>query len=199
MSAITVSTVAPATIPTGHLPVIVRTRGNPNPANKLRAIVIPEFDLSSLPSKWAAFSMAALSSVAQQRLAALWKDDTSLQSVQPSLFTVDSLLAYAGETNESTRLTGAAILSTLQPFFAAVNPKMRGTAEAILCSMAAPAKKGTVEQLRALAIKLTSFAEANEDSFDDAGLNLATRLVNKLNEHADELERQATELGNDSF
>lgn len=202
---VTVSTVAPASIPARMIPVIARTKAKKgetiSDSQRLRAIVIPEFSLVDLPSKWQMFAHAQLAEIAKQQLAELWKQNgDSLREVAASLFSVDSLLAFAAREADSRRLTGDSIAANASEFISTLNPKLQALAKEILVSMAAPTKKGDEKQCFALGEKLEKWIEEKISDDSDSDPNPVLLLVQqKLISRANELKeiRLAFEMSED--
>lgn len=190
-----VSTVRPVSITGGHLAIVANTRETKgkviSTANRLRAIQIPEFDLNALPSKFAVFVSSMLESVARAQLATIWqKEGSNLREVSASLFTVDSLLAFASLEAESKRLTKTSVLAAISDFLLTLKESSRLLASGIVASMAAPAKTGNEKQCAALAAKLETWLEQNDDSIDDTTKTILFSVTAKLLERANELKAQ---------
>jgi hypothetical protein len=196
MTMIQVSTVRPVSIPVGSVAIVANTRevkgGAPiATANRLRAILIPEFDLSSLPAKWINFVSAALQEIARAQLSLLWKkESTSLREVNASLFTADALLTFASLEAEGRRLTGDSIKTAIFDFILSIESGRREQATKILLSMAAPAKTGSEKACQSLATKLETWLEGNIDAIEDSQQTILFSVVAKLTTRATELRIQ---------
>jgi hypothetical protein len=192
---LTVSTVVPAVIERGYVPVIARTRATDKnqvtTENRLRAITIPEFDVSDLPSKWAQFAAGQLGKIAVAQLQELWKQQgAALKETPVNIWSADSLLMFAAREAESKRLTGDSIATALSAFLASVNPKVQEVAKGILTSMAAPAKKGSEKQLFSLADKLAAFLATAPVDQDAEPNPIPSQVLAKMIERAEELKAQ---------
>jgi hypothetical protein len=193
---ITVSTVAPIAVPAGMVPVIARTRGTKGqqiPANqKLRAILVADYDCSGLPSKFTEFVRAQLAVTAVAQLQEMWKTQgDALLTTDAALWTTDALLGFAAREQENKRLTGDSITSACAAFVASLNPAGQKMASEILASMAAPAKKGSEKQLFALAAKLAAHIEELDADETAAEPNpLLAIVARKMHDRAEELKAQ---------
>src|SRR5574343_1657077 len=137
---IPVSTVAPAAIPARMFAIVSRTKETKGEtladSQRQRAILIPEFSVADLPSKWIMFATQQLAEIARAQLAELWKlHGNELREVHASLFTVDSLLAYASREAESRRLTSDSVAAACVKFVASLKKEMKAIAKEILISM----------------------------------------------------------------
>lgn len=196
MTAITVSSVRPVALAAGTIAVIANTRATKKTgaiaeANKLRAIVVNEFDVSSLPSKWTMFAANQLHKVATQQLAALWETNgNAWTETDSALWTTDALLAFASRESESKRLTADNITEQAAAFVATYDEAKRAPAMKVLVSMAAPAKQGTEKQCFALAEKLTLWIEADAMERDEDANPVLLIVARKLAERAAEMKVQ---------
>lgn len=76
-------------------------------ADKMRCIIIPQLAVDNVPSKFQSLVMDALRRTAKKQLDAMWKKEPQLRSVPAAVWSVDSLLLFAAQEAESTRLTKA--------------------------------------------------------------------------------------------
>lgn len=199
---IQVSSVRPSVVEKGFLPIVANTRATKGktiePANKLRAIIVAEWNVSDLPSKWAGFCLNQLQRVAVSQLAAQWeKEGNEWKETDAELYTVDGLLMYAAREAESKRLNADNIKTLTADFVLTLAEARRADAVKILCSMSAPSKSGTEKECAALADKLATWMDAQEEC-DNIVLPVVQR---KLAERAAELkaQREAYETDNAAF
>lgn len=110
-----VTTVPAATVKPPFIQITVgtrKTKGGPEikPENRSRSILVREWT-PNVPSKFQALVNNALHETAKAQLAAMWKDNPAIKTVQVALFTEDSLLAYAAREAEGRRLNSDSIES----------------------------------------------------------------------------------------
>ncbi len=93
----------------GQETVIARTRSTEkNPvieANRLRCIIVPEYKVEGVPSKFHALCLQAVRDIAQKQLDTLWKATPSIKEVPAAIWSLDSVLLFAAREQESKRLT----------------------------------------------------------------------------------------------
>lgn len=193
---ITVSTIAPASVPAGFVAIVASTKQPSNgPTLKAherrRVILIRELLLDGLPSKFVEFARAALHETAKEQLATLWKaQGPDLLTVHPALFTVDGLLAFASREVESKRLTGERVREAIRAFMEATLPAARHQQAAdILASFAGPNKLGNEKQISSLAAKIAEYLDSSAAAADE-GSSVLELLAPKLAAREAELRAQ---------
>lgn len=184
MATINVSIIRQTATAKGIIEVFCNTRETKgktiDPANKLRSILIPELDLSALPSKFVVPVTGMFYDLARQQLAGLWKDNSALREVDSALFTVDGLLAYAARESESKRLTGDSIKVAAKEFISSLKQESQETATKILINMAAPGDRrneGTEKQCFALASKLQEWIELDDENENPILVTVHERIL----------------------
>lgn len=163
--------------------------------NRMRCIVIPELVVDNVPSKFQSLVMDALRRTAKAQLAAMWKNEPSLQSVPAAVWSVDNLLLFAAKQAEGTRLTKENCLEWfLQSKLCAhlmngegATPKKYEDWKARIVGLAAP-----VLQLNEGQCTVTIAAIGKFD--EDAASPMAAQMITKLQRRIDDMQRQNEEI-----
>ena len=95
--------------------VIFTRRNNPKNGPELatheraRFVLIPEFSMESVPSKFVTVLSEKLMEIASAQLKEIWADQPGVAEVPAALFNLDGILAYAAKKAEAGRLSADTI------------------------------------------------------------------------------------------
>jgi len=173
-------------------------------AERCRAIVIPELQVSDVPSKFQMLILDALRNAASAQLAAFWKDAgwPGLSQVPAAVWTVDSILMFAARDAESKRLSKESVLawfkaSKLFAFLASKNnAKLSANWEKRILSLSAPKVDLSEDQCN---VTLATIGKFDEDATSMIGAQLVAKLAARIKKLAEEeMELEGLTIEDDS-
>lgn len=178
MSMLPITTVPSLKVAAGHVQLTAGTRatkGKVIPAEqRSRSIVIPELT-PAVEKKFFSLVLDALYQAGEDQLRALWRESDPKES-DATLWTEDSLLAFANRQAESKRLNGDTILAWYEDssirtaMLAAGGEKRAAAVLARLQNLAAPQPSYSLEQCQSAIVLLA------EDADTDIGRTLILKL-----------------------
>lgn len=204
---ISVSTVPASVVPAGMLQVTARTRSTTDKATgkktevplhaRSRSILIPEFSLPAVPSKFASLVSEALTKLAQQQLAAAWEAQPELLDVQAAAYSLDALLLYAAREAESRKLNADSISTFWEgsqlraAFTLKYTPAQIARFKLELINIAAPVISSSFYNEDKALRRIVTLASHEAD----AESPVCAQMIAKLQRYVDRLQAQQADIG----